>query len=155
MSRRKSLYENQNQVQSLILGGNYRQAENMIQNVLRQQPAHFEALLDFGHALIQQERFEEGLVFFRRALMTKEYCPRPELLSYLWYQISTTLMSLNRPLEALDCIERAEAMLLTYDYGVDEPEEYARVRADILRRMEEEDEEEHRLSCPAQEGEGL
>ena len=139
MNSRRGVYDNQELAQSLIMDGNYRQAEKLIHNTLRRKPAHFQALLDCGFTMVQQERYEDALVFFRRALMAKVFCPGPGQLSYMWYLMSTSLGELNRLEEALDCIGRAEALLSSYEYGVDEPEEYARVRAELLARLEGED----------------
>ena len=135
MNTRKGFYDNREQIEALILRGEYRQAGKLIQQTLRHRPARFEALLDYGYVLAQQDRHEEAQAILRRALMASTACAQPRLVSFLWYRLSLSLAEIKRWKEALDCIDQAEDLLSTYDSGPDEPEEYSRVREGILFGM--------------------
>ena len=130
------MYELQNFVNRLILAGRYQEALNQLQSVMRRSRADFDALMDCGYVHSQLDRWDEALVYFRRALMAKSFCSDPSRLSFLWYRMSIALMAVYELVAALKAIDQAEQLLSTYDYGVDEPEEYARIRAEIEYKLE-------------------
>ena len=130
------MYELHHFVDQLIIDGRYRVALNQIQSVLRRNRADFDALLDCGYVHSQLDRWDEALVYFRRALMAKSFCSDPSRLSFLWYRMSIALMEVGDLDESMNAINQAELLLSTYDYGVDEPEEYARIRAKIEYKSE-------------------
>ena len=130
------MYELQNFVNRLIIDGRYRESLNQIQSVLRRNRADFDALLDCGYVHSQLDRWDEALVYFRRALMAKSFCADPSRLSFLWYRMSIALMEVRDLDGSMNAIDQAEQLLSTYDHGVDEPEEYARIRAKIEYKAE-------------------
>ena len=120
----------------MIIDGKYQEALNQLHSVLRRSRADFDALLDCGYVHSQLDRWDEALVYFRRALMAKSLCTDPSQLSFLWYRMGIALMAVYELVAALKAIDQAEQLLSTYDYGVDEPEEYARLRAEIEYKLE-------------------
>ncbi len=130
------MYELHRFVNRLIIDGRYQEALNQLHSVLRRSRADFDALLDCGYVHSQLDRWDEALVYFRRALMAKSLCTDPSRLSFLWYRMSIALMAVYELVAALKAIDQAEQLLSTYDYGVDEPEEYARIRAEIDYKLE-------------------
>ena len=130
------MYELHRFVNRLILDGRYREALNQLHSVLRRSRADFDALLDCGYVYSQLDRWDEALVYFRRAWMAKSLFTDPSRLSFLWYRMSIALMAIYELDASLTAIEQAEALLSTYDHGVDEPEEYARLRAEIEYKLE-------------------
>ena len=130
------MYELQNFVNRLILAGRYQEALNQLQSVMRRSRADFDALMDCGYVHSQLDRWDEALVYFRRALMAKSLFTDPSRLSFLWYRMSIALMAIYELDASLTAIEQAEQLLSTYDHGVDEPEEYARLRAEIECKLE-------------------
>ena len=71
------MYELQNFVNRLILAGRYQEALNQLQSVMRRSRADFDALMDCGYVNSQLDRWDEALVYFRRALMAKSFCTDP------------------------------------------------------------------------------
>ena len=130
------MYELHRFVNRLIIDGKYQEALNQLHSVLRRSRADFDALLDCGYVHSQLDRWDEALVYFRRALMAKSLCTDPSQLSFLWYRMGIALMAVYELVAALKAIDQAEQLLSTYDYGVDEPEEYARLRAEIEYKLE-------------------
>ena len=130
------MYELHRFVNRLIIDGKYQEALNQLHSVLRRSRADFDALLDCGYVNSQLDRWDEALVYFRRALMAKSLCTDPSQLSFLWYRMGIALMAVYELVAALKAIDQAEQLLSTYDYGVDEPEEYARLRAEIEYKLE-------------------
>ena len=130
------MYELQNFVNRLIIDGKYQEALNQLQSVMRRSRADFDVLLDCGYVNSQLDRWDEALVYFRRALMAKSFCSDPSRLSFLWYRMSIALMAIYELDAALTAIDQAEQLLSTYDHGVDEPEEYARIRGKIEYKLE-------------------
>ena len=130
------MYELHRFVNRLILDGRYREALNQLHSVLRRSRADFDALLDCGYVYSQLDRWDEALVYFRRAWMAKSLFTEPSRLSFLWYRMSIALMAIYELDASLTAIEQAEQLLSTYDHGVDEPEEYARLRAEIECKLE-------------------
>ena len=130
------MYELHRFVNRLILDGKYQEALNQLHSVLRRSRADFDALLDCGYVHSQLDRWDEALVYFRRALMAKSLCTDPSQLSFLWYRMGIALMAVYELVAALKAIDQAEQLLSTYDHGVDEPEEYARFRAEIEYKLE-------------------
>ena len=130
------MYELHRFVNRLIIDGKYQEALNQLQSVMRRSRADFDALMDCGYVNSQLDRWDEALVYFRRALMAKSFCSDPSRLSFLWYRMSIALMAIYELDAALTAIDQAEQLLSTYDYGVDEPEEYARIRAEIEYKLE-------------------
>ena len=132
------MYELHRFVNRLIIDGKYREALNQLHSVLRGSRADFDALLDCGYVHSQLDRWDEALVYFRRALMANSFCSEPSRLSFLWYRMSIALMAIYELDAALTAIDQAEQLLATYDHGVDEPEEYARIRAEIKYKLKNE-----------------
>ena len=130
------MYELHRFVNRLIIDGKYQEALNQLQSVMRTSRADFDVLLDCGYVNSQLDRWDEALVYFRRALMAKSLCTDPSQLSFLWYRMGIALMAVYELVAALKAIDQAEQLLSTYDYGVDEPEEYARLRAEIEYKLE-------------------
>ena len=130
------MYELQNFVNRLILDGRYREAMNQLHSVMRRSRADFDILLDCGYVYSQLDRWDDALVFFRRAWMAKSFCTDSSRLSFLWYRMSIALMAVYELDASLTAIDQAEQLLSTYDHGVDEPEEYARLRAEIEYKLE-------------------
>ena len=130
------MYELHRFVNRLIIDGRYQEALNQLHSVLRRSRADFDALLDCGYVHSQLDRWDEALVYFRRALMAKSLCTDPSRLSFLWYRMSIALMAIYELDAALTAIDQAEQLLSTYDHGVDEPEEYARIRGKIEYKLE-------------------
>ena len=130
------MYELHRSVNRLIIDGKYQEALNQLQSVMRTSRADFDVLLDCGYVNSQLDRWDEALVYFRRALMAKSLCTDPSQLSFLWYRMGIALMAVYELVAALKAIDQAEQLLSTYDYGVDEPEEYARLRAEIEYKLE-------------------
>ena len=130
------MYELHRFVNRLIIDGKYQEALNQLHSVLRRSRADFDALLDCGYVHSQLDRWDEALVYFRRALMAKSLCTDPSQLSFLWYRMSIALMEVGDLDASLTAIDQAEQLLSTYDHGVDEPEEYARLRAEIEYKLE-------------------
>ena len=130
------MYELHRFVNRLIIDGKYQEALNQLQSVMRTSRADFDVLLDCGYVNSQLDRWDEALVYFRRALMAKSFCSDPSRLSFLWYRMSIALMAIYELDAALTAIDQAEQLLSTYDHGVDEPEEYARIRGKIEYKLE-------------------
>ena len=130
------MYELHRFVNRLIIDGKYQEALNQLHSVLRRSRADFDALLDCGYVHSQLDRWDEALVYFRRAWMAKSLFTDPSRLSFLWYRMSIALMAIYELDASLTAIEQAEQLLSTYDHGVDEPEEYARLRAEIEYKLE-------------------
>ena len=130
------MYELHRFVNRLIIDGKYQEALNQLQSVMRRSRADFDALMDCGYVHSQLDRWDEALVYFRRALMAKSFCSDPSRLSFLWYRMSIALMAIYELDAALTAIDQAEQLLSTYDHGVDEPEEYARIRGKIEYKLE-------------------
>ena len=130
------MYELHRFVNRLIIDGKYQEALNQLHSVLRRSRADFDALLDCGYVNSRLDRWDEALVYFRRAWMAKSFCTDPSRLSFLWYRMSIALMAIYELDASLTAIEQAEQLLSTYDHGVDEPEEYARLRAEIEYKLE-------------------
>lgn len=130
------MYELQNFVNRLILDGRYREAMNQLHSVMRRSRADFDILLDCGYVYSQLDRWDDALVFFRRAWMAKAFCSDPARLSFLWYRMSIALMEVGDLDASMTAIDQAEQLLSTYDHGVDELEEYARLRAEIEYKAE-------------------
>ena len=87
------MYELHRFVNRLILDGRYREALNQLHSVLRRSRADFDALLDCGYVNSQLDRWDEALVYFRRAWMAKSLFTEPSRLSFLWYRMSIALMA--------------------------------------------------------------
>ena len=130
------MYELHRFVNRLIIDGKYQEALNQLHSVLRRSRADFDALLDCGYVHSQLDRWDEALVYFRRALMAKSFCSDPSRLSFLWYRMSIALMAIYELDAALTAIDQAEQLLSTCDYSEDELEEYAMIRAEIGYKQE-------------------
>lgn len=130
------MYELQHFVNHLILEGRYREAMNLLQSVMGRSRGDFDILLDCGYLYSQMDKWEEALVFFRRAWMKKSFCTNPSQLSYLWYQMSIALMNVGDLDASIAAIDQAQQLLSTYDHGVDELEEYDMIRAEIEHKAE-------------------
>ena len=125
------MYELHRFVNRLIIDGKYQEALNQLHSVLRRSRADFDALLDCGYVHSQLDRWDEALVYFRRALMAKSLCTDPSQLSFLWYRMSIALMEVGDLDASIAAIDQAQQLLSTYDHSVDELEEYARILAEI------------------------
>ena len=94
------MYELHRFVNRLIIDGKYQEALNQLHSVLRRSRADFDALLDCGYVHSQLDRWDEALVYFRRALMAKSLFTDPSRLSFLWYRMSIALMAIYCILQA-------------------------------------------------------
>ena len=130
------MYELHRFVNRLIIDGRYREALNHLQSVLRRSRADFDVLLDCGYVNSQLDRWDEALVYFRRAWMAKSLFTDPSRLSFLWYRMSIALMAIYELDASMAAIDQAQQLLSTYDHSVDELEEYARIRAEIDYKLE-------------------
>lgn len=125
------MYKLQHFVNRLILDGRYWEAMNQLRSLMGRSRADFDILIDCGYVYSQLDKWEEALVFFRRAWMAKSLCTDPSRLSFLWYRMSIALMEVGDLDASIAAIDQAQQLLSTYDHSVDELEEYARILAEI------------------------
>lgn len=130
------MYELQHFVNRLIFEGRYQESTNLLHSVMGRSRADFDILIDCGYLYSQLDKWEEALVFFRRAWIAKSFCTDPSRLSFLWYRMSIALMEVGDLDASIDAIDQAQQLLSTYDHSVDELEEYARIRAEIEYKAE-------------------
>lgn len=87
--------------------GQLQQAQNTFRQLLRIKPDNVDGYVALGSTFAQAGQFEEAETPLRRAL---DHSRDPKTQAIIWNNLSIALSSQNRNAEALDCLDRTQAL---------------------------------------------